>query len=47
MYVSFKIKDTNDEMVALAHIQSCVRELKAWMIHHRLQLNDDKTEVLG
>ena len=43
--VSFKIKDTNDEMAALACIQACVGELKAWMTHH-LQLNDDKTEVL-
>ena len=46
LYVLFKIKDTNDEMAALACIQACVGELKAWMTHHRLQLNDDKTEVL-
>ena len=45
-YVSFKIKDTNDEMAALARIQACVGELKAWTTHHRVQLNDDKTEVL-
>ena len=45
LYVSFKIKDTNDEMAALARTQACMGELKAWMIHHRLQLNDDKTEV--
>ncbi|KAI0231603.1 Protein phosphatase 1 regulatory subunit 21 [Lamellibrachia satsuma] len=46
LYVSFKIKDTSDEMAALARIQACIGELKAWMTHHRLQLNDDKTEVL-
>ena len=46
LYVSFKIKDTNDEIAALARIQPCVGELKAWMTYHRLQLNDDKTEVL-
>ena len=46
LYVSFKINDTNDETIALARIQACVDELKAWMIHHRLQLNDSKTEVL-
>ena len=46
LYVSFKIKDTNDETIALARIQACVDELKAWMIHHRLQLNDSKTEML-
>ena len=46
LYVSFKIKDTNDEMAALARIQACVEELKVWITRHRLQLNDDKTEVL-
>ena len=46
LYVSFKINDTNDEIIALARIQACVDELKAWIIHHRLQLNDSKTEVL-
>ena len=46
LYVSFKIKDTNDETIALARIQACIDELKAWMIHHRLQLNDSKTEIL-
>ena len=33
-------------MAALACIQACVGELKAWMTHHHLQLNNDKTEVL-
>ena len=46
LYVSFKIKDTNDETIALARIQACIDELKAWMIHHRLQLNDSKSEIL-
>ena len=46
LYASFKIKDTNDEMAALARTQACVGELKAWMTHRHLQLNDDKTEVL-
>ena len=44
--VSFKIKDTNNETIALAHIQPCVGELKTWMICHRLQMNDSNTEVL-
>ena len=25
---------------------SCIDELKAWMIHNRLQLNDSETAVL-
>ena len=46
LYASFMIKDTNDETSALARIQACVNELKAWMSHHRLQLNDSKTGIL-
>ena len=46
LYVSFKIKDINGDVAALARIQACVGELKAWMTQYRLQLNDDKTEVL-
>ena len=33
-------------MAALARIQAFMGELEAWMTHHRLQLNDDETEVL-
>ena len=46
LYVSFKIKDTNDETIALVRIQACIDELKAWMIHHRFQLKVSKTEIL-
>ncbi|KAI0221059.1 hypothetical protein LSAT2_027516, partial [Lamellibrachia satsuma] len=31
LYVSFKIKDTNDETATLARIQACVGEVKAWV----------------
>ena len=46
LYVSFTIKDSNDETIALACIRACIDELKAWMIHHRFQLNDSKSEIL-
>ena len=46
LHVSFKIKDPNFETIALARIQACVETFKACIIHHRLQLNDSKTEVL-
>ena len=41
-----KINDPTDEKTALTRIQACVRELKAWLNHNRLHLNDNKTEVL-
>ena len=46
LYVSFKINDPTDEKAALTRIQACVREIKAWLNHNRLHLNDNKTEVL-
>ena len=46
LYVSFKINDPTDEKTALTRIRACVRELKAWLNHNRLHLNDNKTEVL-
>ena len=46
LYVSFKINDPTDEKAALTRIQACVREIKSWLNHHRLHLNDNKTEVL-
>ena len=45
LYVSFKIKDTNDETIALARMLACIDELKAWMIHRRLQLNDSNSDI--
>ena len=46
LYVSFKINDPTDEKAALTRIQACVREIKAWLNHNRLHLNDNNTEVL-
>ena len=46
LYVSFKINDPTDEKAALTRIQACVREIKAWLNHNRLRLNDNKTKVL-
>ena len=46
LYVSFKINDPTYEKTALTRIQACVRELKAWLNHNRLHLNDNKAEVL-
>ena len=36
----------SDEKAALTRIQACVREIKAWLNHNRLHLNDNKTEVI-
>ena len=30
----------------ISRIQDCITDLKTWMIHNKLQLNDDKTELM-
>ena len=47
LYVSFKINYPTNEKSALTRIQACVRELKSWLNHRRLHLNDKNTEVLA
>ena len=46
LYLSFKpsSKSTQDE--ALKAIETCIAEVRAWMITHRLKINDSKTEFL-
>ena len=44
--MSFQINDTENLQQALDKISNCTRELKIWMTHNCLKLNDDKTEVL-
>ena len=44
VYVSFSITNEQDREIALAKIKACIAEIRAWMLAHRLKLNDDKTE---
>ena len=39
------MKPSNRDSV-LARLEACVRDIKTWMTHNRLMLNDSKTEVL-
>jgi hypothetical protein len=43
LYISFKV---DNGMLALSKMESCIQEIKAWMLNNFLQLNDDKTEFL-
>ena len=45
-FLSAMFPACSGEKNALTRIQACVRELKAWLNHNRLHLNDNKTEVL-
>ena len=40
------IRNHQLDKAALTRIQACVREIKAWLNHNRLHLNDNKREVI-
>ena len=44
--MSFSITNEQDCEIALAKIKACIAEIRAWMLAHRLKLNDDKTEFV-
>ena len=46
IYVTFHISNDIDMKVALAKMEACVAEIRAWMVMHRLKLNDDRTEFV-
>ena len=43
VYLSF---DINDSDVALKKLNSCLSDIRTWMLHNKLKINDDKTEFL-
>ena len=43
IYLSGKAEDLN---AMLETVSECIREVKLWMTSNRLQLNDDKTDVM-
>ena len=43
LYVSCKVQDINN---TIARMESCLLLVQAWMSHHHLKMNNDKTEVL-
>lgn len=46
LYVSFRVRDTDDQVETLSRINACVQEINAWMAYHLLKLSREKTEVL-
>ena len=43
IYITFRIDDLEDQHAAHLKIEACIAEIRAWMIIHRLKLNDDKS----
>ena len=43
VYLSFDLKDATN---ALQKLNSCLSDIRSWMIENKLKINDDKTEFL-
>ena len=46
LYISFNILDAKDTSEKIKLIEACLKEIKQWMIHHFMKLNEDKTEFI-
>ena len=42
----YKSCDANDLVSSILCVEQCVSDIKTWMLSNKLQMNEDKTEVL-
>ena len=45
LYLSFKPNSTSQDQVLKA-MENCIEKIRKWMIHDRLLINDNKTELI-
>ena len=46
VYISFCPNESLDQLNAAELLESCIDDIRAWMLHDNLKLNDEKTELL-
>ena len=46
IYIEFDVLDSNDIAFKLSMIEDCLKAIKLWMVHHFMQLNEKKTELI-
>ena len=46
IYADFKAGDKSAEIDTISHLSSTLHDVKDWMLHNRLKMNDDKTEFI-
>ena len=46
LYLSFCPNASVNQAVALARMESCINDIRNWMLNDKLKLEDDKTEFL-
>ena len=46
LYVTFKSTNSEETKLSIDRAEACIHSIRVWMKHHKLKLNDDKTEVV-
>ena len=46
LYLSFRPNDRSSQDYAIASVEACISDVRTWLIHNRLLINDLKTEFL-
>ena len=46
LYLSLRADDTMSRAADVAAMESCIRDIRQWMLHDRLMINDTKSEFL-
>ena len=46
IYITFRTSDNISEEMAIQLVQSCIAEIKIWMLINKLEINDGRTEFL-
>ena len=46
LYVEFDHKDPNSLLAAVQQLESCVEDIRIWMLRNQLKMNDSKTEMI-
>ena len=46
LYISFNAHFNDEQLAAVEAMESCVAQIREWMLSDRLKLNDDKTEFV-
>ena len=46
VYISFYPNESLDQLNAAELLERCIDDIRAWMLHDNLKLNDEKTELL-
>ena len=46
LYISFKPNTEQSQECAMRSMQSCIADMRAWMVSNQLMINDSKTEFL-